>query len=63
MSPIEILFQFRNGDIEVDIVIFMKNSGDKVDEDAIGCILVSSERNFHSSKFHSPANLIIDWYF
>ena len=63
MSPVKILFQFGNGDVEVDIVIFVKNSGDEVDEDAVGCILVSSERNFHSSKFHSPSDLIINRYF
>ena len=42
MSPVKILFQFGNGDVEVDIMIFVKNSGDDMDKNAVGCILVSS---------------------
>ena len=63
MSSVKILFEFWDGDVEVNVLIFMKNSGDDVNENAVGCILISSEWYFHGSELDSPSDVIINGYF
>ena len=63
MGSVEVLFQLGDGDVEVDVLVFMEDAGDEVDEDAIGRVLVSSELYFHGPELHPPADVIIDGYF
>ena len=63
MSSIEVLLEFGDRNVEIDVLIFMKNSGDDVNENAVSRILVSSQGNFHGSELNSPPDVIINGYF
>lgn len=40
VCPVEVLPDLGDGNVEVEIVVFVEYSGDEVDEDAVGCIFI-----------------------
>jgi hypothetical protein len=60
MGPVEVLPQPRNGNIEIEIIVFVQDAGYKMDEETVGGVLVGSELHFHSPKLYSPADVVID---
>lgn len=60
MSPLEIFLEFGDGDIEVNVIVLVEDPCNEVDEDAIGCVLISSELNLHGPELDPPADFVID---
>lgn len=63
MSSLEILLNVTHWNVKIYQFFGMKCSRKEVNNQTKRSILLGSKLNFHSSKFNSPSNRIIDRYF
>ncbi len=63
MSPVKILPEFGNGNVEIEVTTLVENSGNEVNDETVCSIFVSCELDFHGPELNSPADVIVDWNF
>ena len=63
MGSLKVDVHVAHGNVEVQFLALMQDSGEQVDQQAISCIFVGHELDFHCPELHSPPDGVIDWNF
>ncbi len=63
MGPVEILPEFRNGNVEIEVTALVKNAGNEVNDKTVGSVFVSCELDFHGPELDSPPDVVVNWNF
>jgi hypothetical protein len=60
VGSLEVFSELGDWDIQIYIVVFMQDSGDQVNKNAIGTILIRCQLNLHCPELHSPTDVVVN---
>lgn len=60
VGSLEVFSELGDWDIQIYIVVFMQDSGDQVNKNAIGTVLIRCQLNLHCPELHSPADVVVN---
>lgn len=63
VCPFKVLPQFGDGNVKVNVIVFMKDSGNQVNQNGVCTILVRCKLYLHCPELYPPSDLIINRYF